>query len=651
MEEPRQWATLSPQEFAQLQKYMDYSSRRVQDVLQQFYGTEALEQHRGGECLDLAGFRLFLRSYLELDPPEPLCRRLFASFQSGGGPGGSPKPGGGGPAGSSLISISDVSCYFSLLEGGRPEDKLQFTFKLYDKDGNGLLDSSEVKRIITQMMRVAQYLDWDVTELEPILQEMMREIDYDGSGTVSLSEWLRGGVTNIPLLVLLGLDRHLKDEGQHLWRLKHFTRPAYCNVCAGLLRGLRGQGLRCCLCRFTVHERCACRAPPSCISTYAKSRREAGVQAHVWVPGGCDASKCSQCQKRIKSFQSLTGLRCVWCHTKIHEECRPLVPPTCDCGVLRDHILPPAAICPVLLERQDSATPGEGTPPGFSTAEGQPLRISPVPGTHPLLVFVNPKSGGKQGERILRKLQYLLNPRQVYNLLQGGPGPGLTFFRDVPDCRILVCGGDGTVGWVLDAIDKANLPHRPPVAVLPLGTGNDLARCLRWGGGYSGEDLVRILRDMEGGSIVPMDRWRVQVLPQDAAAEGDPVPYEIINNYFSVGVDASIAHRFHVMRERYPEKFNSRMKNKLWYLEFATSESLFATCKGLKDCVSVECCGTPLELSAALEGLAVLNIPSTHGGSNLWGETKRGAGGAMIGTALPPAITDTETLKTCVQGH
>ncbi|XP_044799774.1 diacylglycerol kinase gamma isoform X3 [Bubalus bubalis] len=654
------WVSLTPEEFGQLQKYAEYSSKKIKYVLAEFNEGGSLKQYGPHEPISYDVFKLFMKAYLEVDLPQPLSTHLFLAFsqkprqktpehpkegasnseasgadsdiqntdnaakadeacapdtetkitekqvpaknQAAATPVGNlvaPSSGSETP----IVYLKDVVCYLSLLESGRPQDKLEFMFRLYDSDENGLLDQAEMDRIVSQMLHIAQYLEWDPTELRPILKEMLQGMDYDQDGFVSLEEWVHGGMTTIPLLVLLGMDDSgSKGDGKHAWTLKHFKKPTYCNFCHVMLMGVRKQGLCCIYCKYTVHERCVSKNIPACIKTNSKTKR-----------GG-----------------------------EFHRKCE--LSTLCDGGELRDHILLPTSICPITRDRPDGKSDGSVSAKGELVMQ---YKIIPIPGTHPLLVLVNPKSGGRQGERILRKFHYLLNPKQVFNLDNGGPTPGLNFFHDTPDFRVLACGGDGTVGWILDCIDKANFAKHPPVAVLPLGTGNDLARCLRWGGGYEGGSLTKILKDIEQSPLVMLDRWHLEVIPREEVENGDQVPYNIMNNYFSIGVDASIAHRFHVMREKHPEKFNSRMKNKLWYFEFGTSETFAATCKKLHDHIELECDGVGVDLSSIfLEGIAILNIPSMYGGTNLWGETKKNR--AVIRESRK-VITDPKELKFCVQ--
>ncbi|XP_070322373.1 diacylglycerol kinase gamma isoform X2 [Odocoileus virginianus] len=649
------WVSLTPEEFGQLQKYAEYSSKKIKYVLAEFNDGGSLKQYGPHEPISYDVFKLFMKAYLEVDLPQPLSTHLFLAFSQkprqetpehpkegasnseASGPDSdiqnadnaakadeacapdmetkitannqaAAPPVGNLVAQSSgseapIVYLKDVVCYLSLLESGRPQDKLEFMFRLYDSDENGLLDQAEMDRIVSQMLHIAQYLEWDPTELRPILKEMLQGMDYDRDGFVSLEEWVHGGMTTIPLLVLLGVDDSgSKGDGKHAWTLKHFKKPTYCNFCRIMLMGVRKQGLCCIYCKYTVHERCVSKNIPACIKTNSKTKR-----------GG-----------------------------EFHRKCE--LSTLCDGGELRDHILLPTSICPITRDRPDGKSDGSVSAKGELVMQ---YKIIPTPGTHPLLVLVNPKSGGRQGERILRKFHYLLNPKQVFNLDNGGPTPGLNFFRDTPDFRVLACGGDGTVGWILDCIDKANFAKHPPVAVLPLGTGNDLARCLRWGGGYEGGSLTKILKDIEQSPLVMLDRWHLEVIPREEVENGDQVPYNIMNNYFSIGVDASIAHRFHVMREKHPEKFNSRMKNKLWYFEFGTSETFAATCKKLHDHIELECDGVGVDLSSIfLEGIAILNIPSMYGGTNLWGETKKNR--AMIRESRK-VVTDPKELKFCVQ--
>lgn len=138
---------------------------------------------------------------------------------------------------------------------------------------------------------------------------------------------------------------------------------------------------------------------------------------------------------------------------QLHNRCASTVKAECTLGTFSNLILPPTSICPAVLDRQRSVS-NASVRSKSNAPQAMHFQITPPPSACPLLVFVNPKSGGRQGDRILRKFQYLLNPRQVYDLSKGGPLEGLTMFKDVPNFRVICCGGDGTVGWVLEAMGK-----------------------------------------------------------------------------------------------------------------------------------------------------------------------------------------------------
>lgn len=72
--------------------------------------------------------------------------------------------------------------------------------------------------------------------------------------------------------------------------------------------------------------------------------------------------------------------------------------------------------------------------------------------------------------------------------------------------KILAQFNDDNDDRVLSVIDEMKLENQPSVAILPLGTGNDLARTLGWGGGYNNESMEVFIKKVIFGKIVKLDR-------------------------------------------------------------------------------------------------------------------------------------------------
>lgn len=405
----------------------------------------------------------------------------------------------------------------------------------------------------------------------------------------------------------------LKDlfrKSKHGWHCTDlFNKPTYCCVCSQPIL----QGAFCDCCGICADEGCIQRADRilSCKEIMTQSQTD-GRFHHQWVRGNVPlASYCAKCKQQCGTQPKLCDYRCVWCQTTVHDDClSSLNEDLCDLGEFRSVIIPPYYLYQVNKLRRRH-------PDEYS-------KLAAVCGSGwtPVLVLANTRSGNNMGNVLLGEFRTLLNPVQVFDLSELPPSKALQLCTLLPpgSVRVLVCGGDGTVGWVLDAIDTMKLKGQdqfiPLVNILPLGTGNDLSNSLGCGAGYAGEISVeQVLRNVLEAEVVKMDRWKVQVVSKGNYFRKPKVLS--MNNYFSVGPDALMALNFHAHREKTPSFFSSRIINKAVYFLYGTKDCLVQECKDLDKRIELELDGEHVTLPS-LEGIIVCNIGYWGGGCRLW---------------------------------
>lgn len=309
--------------------------------------------------------------------------------------------------------------------------------------------------------------------------------------------------------------------------------------------------------------------------------------------------------------------------------------------------------------------------------DGEVERISYTPQC-PVLVFINSKSGGQLGGELLLSYRKLLNQEQVFDLGSTDPGKvlhklygNLEKLKSRGDAlavevqkrlRLIVAGGDGTASWLLGVVSDLKLVHPPPIATVPLGTGNNLPFSFGWGKRNPNTDCEAVkvfLENVKQATEMKIDSWHI-VMRMKNPKEGscDPVPplelphslhafhrvssSDKLNksgyctyrggfwNYFSMGMDAQVSYEFHSERKADPEKFKNQLANQTAYAKLVGKQGWFRpsllqpTSRNISQLAKVLVMRKPgyweeLQISSSIRSVICLNIPSFSGGFNPWG--------------------------------
>jgi len=174
---------LSKKDYEFLEKQTGLNKQEIQKIYVQF-----IENNPDGQ-LDRQEF-VRLYDKLRSEPPQLLDEisvQIFNCFDKDR---------------NGKISFDEFMVAYALTSRGDVAQKLDYAFHLYDTDGNGYLDSQEVKEVLVSMLDLlgAEKKSYNLTTLT---QECMKDLDKSHDGKITKDEFIGGLLKNYSLRELM----------------------------------------------------------------------------------------------------------------------------------------------------------------------------------------------------------------------------------------------------------------------------------------------------------------------------------------------------------------------------------------------------------------------------------------------------------------
>ncbi|XP_062975586.1 guanylyl cyclase-activating protein 2 [Elgaria multicarinata webbii] len=114
--------------------------------------------------------------------------------------------------GDNTIDFLEYVAALNLVLRGKLEHKLRWTFKIYDKDGNGCIDRPELLEIIESIYRLKQVCQPEEEGSQPrltpeeVVERIFQLVDENGDGQLSLDEFIDGARKDKWVMKMLQMD-------------------------------------------------------------------------------------------------------------------------------------------------------------------------------------------------------------------------------------------------------------------------------------------------------------------------------------------------------------------------------------------------------------------------------------------------------------